>query len=302
MEKPKKLIVILGPTAVGKSALAIRVAQHYHTEIISADSRQIFKELNIGVARPTDEELSAVPHHFIAHISIHDKYSAGSYEREALSKLETLFNDHDVVVCCGGSMMYVDALVKGLDDLPSDESVREKIVAEFKEHGVLKLQERLQALDPVYYSEVDKQNPHRLIRGLEVCEVSGRPYSALRSESHKPRNFEVVTIGLTAQRNWLYSRINKRVDAMFSLGLEEEAKSVHVYAHLNALNTVGYKELFDFFDGKCTMEEAKEKIKQHSRNFAKRQLTWWRRDERILWVSADSSGDMLNFVVQQVGS
>jgi tRNA dimethylallyltransferase len=300
VEKPKKLIVILGPTAVGKSALAIRVAQHYHTEIISADSRQIFKELNIGVARPTEEELSAVPHHFIAHRSIHDKYSAGSYEREALSKLETLFAEHDVVVCCGGSMMYVDALVKGLDDLPSDEKIREKIVAEYQERGIAVLQEKLKSLDPIYYEDVDKQNPHRLIRALEVCEITGRAYSALRIEAHKPRNFEVVTIGLTAQRNWLYSRINKRVDAMFALGLEEEAKSVHAYAHLNALNTVGYKELFDFFDGKCSLEEAKEKIKQHSRNFAKRQLTWWRRDERIQWVAADSSGDMLNYVVQQV--
>ena len=279
----KKLIVILGPTAVGKTAHAIQLAQTLGTEIISADSRQIFKELNIGAARPSLEELSAVKHHFIGSASIHEPYSAGQYEREALTKLNELFQQYDSVVCCGGSMMYVDALLQGFDDLPSDKTVREHWSKRFKEEGIEALQRELEKLDPDYYTQVDIHNPHRLIRALEVCTVAGMPYSSLRKASGIERNFTVEKIGLEMPREQLYDRINSRVLRMMEDGLLEEARALYPFKQLQALNTVGYKELFDYFDGACSIEEAIQKIQQHTRNFAKRQLTWWRRDAQITW-------------------
>lgn len=279
----KKLIVILGPTAVGKTAYAIQLARTLGTEIISADSRQIFKELNIGAARPSLEELSAVKHHFIGSASIHEPYSAGQYEREALTKLNELFQQYDSVVCCGGSMMYVDALLQGFDDLPSDKTVREHWSKRFKEEGIEVLQSELQVKDPDYYTQVDIHNPHRLIRALEVCTVAGMPYSSLRKASGIQRNFTVEKIGLEMPREQLYDRINARVLRMMEEGLLEEARALYPFKQLQALNTVGYKELFDYFDGACSIEEAIQKIQQHTRNFAKRQLTWWRRDAQITW-------------------
>jgi len=279
----KKLIVILGPTAVGKTAHAIQLARTLGTEIISADSRQIFKELNIGAARPSLEELSAVKHHFIGSASIHEPYSAGQYEREALTKLNELFQQYDSVVCCGGSMMYVDALLQGFDDLPSDKTVREHWSKRFKEEGIEVLQSELQVRDPDYYTQVDIHNPHRLIRALEVCTVAGMPYSSLRKASGIERNFTVEKIGLEMPREQLYDRINARVLRMMEDGLPEEARALYPFKQLQALNTVGYKELFDYFDGACSIEEAIQKIQQHTRNFAKRQLTWWRRDAQITW-------------------
>jgi len=279
----KKLIVILGPTAVGKTAHAIQLAQTLGTEIISADSRQIFKELTIGAARPSLEELSAVKHHFIGSASIHEPYSAGQYEREALTKLNELFQQYDSVVCCGGSMMYVDALLQGFDDLPSDKTVREHWSKRFKEEGIEALQRELEKLDPDYYTQVDIHNPHRLIRALEVCTVAGMPYSSLRKASGIERNFTVEKIGLEMPREQLYDRINSRVLRMMEDGLLEEARALYPFKQLQALNTVGYKELFDYFDGACSIEEAIQKIQQHTRNFAKRQLTWWRRDSQITW-------------------
>jgi len=279
----KKLIVILGPTAVGKTAHAIQLARTLGTEIISADSRQIFKELNIGAARPSLEELSAVKHHFIGSASIHEPYSAGQYEREALTKLNELFQQYDSVVCCGGSMMYVDALLQGFDDLPSDKTVREHWSKRFKEEGIEVLQSELQVKDPDYYTQVDIHNPHRLIRALEVCTVAGMPYSSLRKASGIERNFTVEKIGLEMPREQLYDRINARVLRMMEDGLPEEARALYPFKQLQALNTVGYKELFDYFDGACSIEEAIQKIQQHTRNFAKRQLTWWRRDAQITW-------------------
>jgi tRNA dimethylallyltransferase len=279
----KKLIVILGPTAVGKTAYAIQLAQTLGTEIISADSRQIFKELNIGAARPSLEELSAVKHHFIGSASIHEPYSAGQYEREALTKLNELFQQYDSVVCCGGSMMYVDALLQGFDDLPSDRAVREQWSKRFKEEGIEALQRELEKMDPDYYTQVDIHNPHRLIRALEVCTVAGMPYSSLRKASGIQRNFTVEKIGLEMPREQLYDRINARVLRMMEEGLLEEARALYPFKQLQALNTVGYKELFDYFDGACSIEEAIQKIQQHTRNFAKRQLTWWRRDAQITW-------------------
>jgi tRNA dimethylallyltransferase len=280
----KKLIVVLGPTAVGKTAYAISLAKSLGTEIISADSRQIFKELNIGAARPTEQELALVPHHFIASATIQQEYSAGRFEREALARLEELFNKYDTVICCGGSMLYVDALLNGFDELPSDKNIRQLWTLKFESEGVEFLQHELQRLDPDYYTQVDLHNPHRLIRAIEVCIVAGKPYSALRRAHVRVRDFEVEKIGLDMPREKLYSRINDRVLQMMDAGLEEEARSLIPYKHLQALNTVGYKELFDFFEGKCSKEEAIEKIQQHTRNFAKRQLTWWRRDADIRWV------------------
>lgn len=277
----KKLIVIVGPAAVGKTAYAIQMAQSLGTEIISADSRQIFQELNIGAARPSLDELNAVKHHFIASASIHDEYSAGRFEREALAKLDELFQQHDAVVCCGGSMMYIDALTQGFDDLPSDKSLREMWSQRYAEEGIELLQLELKKLDPEYYTQVDLNNPHRLIRALEVCTVSGSTFSSLRKAHSKERTFEVEKIALDMARERLYARIDARVLRMMEEGLEEEARQLLPHRHLQALNTVGYKELFDYFDGKCSLNEAVQKIQQHTRNFAKRQLTWWRRDPSI---------------------
>jgi tRNA dimethylallyltransferase len=285
----KKLIVILGPTAVGKTAYAIRLAQSLRTEIISADSRQIFKELNIGAARPTEEELAQVPHHFIASATIHEDYSAGRFEREALATLRDLFSSHDTVVCCGGSMMYIDALLNGFDDLPSDKNIRNEWSRKLESEGIESLQKELKRLDPDYYTQVDILNPHRLIRALEVCKVAGVPYSSLRKSQYAQRDFTVEKIGISLPRAALYDRINQRVVYMMKMGLEEEVKNLYPHRDLQALNTVGYKELFDFFDGLCSREEAIKKIQQHTRNFAKRQLTWWRRDSGINWITPDIS-------------
>ncbi len=297
----KNLIVILGPTAVGKTAFAIETARHFGSEIISADSRQIYCELKVGVARPSDQELSSVPHHLIGHVSIHDDYSAGMFERDALQICNLLFQKHDHVVCVGGSMLYVDALIKGLDDLPGDKQIKEKLIRQHQEEGLEALQSQLKELDPEYYASVDLKNPHRIIRALEVCLVSGSKYSSLRNAPQRERPFRIIPFGLTAQRNWLYSRINQRVDLMISEGLEDEAKSVYPFRNLNALNTVGYKEMFEYFDGKYSLKEAIEKIKQHSRNFAKRQLTWWRRDDAIQWLAADTKGNKVGFVESVLG-
>jgi tRNA dimethylallyltransferase len=283
----KKLIVILGPTAVGKTAYAISLAKSFGTEIISADSRQIFKELNIGAARPTEEELSQVPHHFIASATIQEEYSAGRYEREALDKLIHLFTRHDTVVCCGGSMLYINALLKGFDDLPSDKNIRNEWSKKFQSEGIETLQQELHRLDPEYYTQVDIHNPHRLIRALEVCTVAGVPYSSMRKAQDSQRDFVVEKIGIDIPREKLYTRINERVIRMMDLGLEEEARSLYRFKHLQALNTVGYKELFDYFDGQSSKKEAVDKIQQHTRNFAKRQLTWWRRDSQINWITPD---------------
>jgi tRNA dimethylallyltransferase len=282
----KKLIVVLGPTAIGKTAYAISLAQSLGTEIISADSRQIFNELNIGVARPSEEELNSVVHHFIASASIHDEYSAGLYEREALEKLTELFDRYETVVCCGGSMLYVDALVDGMDDLPGDRSVRAHWSDVLKVEGLETLQRELQKLDPDYFAQVDLSNPHRIIRALEVCTVSGKPYSELRTASSKKRNFEVKKIGLEMPRETLYKRIDARVLVMMERGLEQEARMLLEHRQLQALNTVGYKEMFDYFDGLYSLDEAVSKIQQHTRNFAKRQLTWWKRQSDIEWISA----------------
>jgi tRNA dimethylallyltransferase len=288
MSKPKTLIVIAGPTAIGKTALAIQVAQHYQTEIISADSRQFFKEMNIGTAKPNAQELAAAPHHFINSHSINQEVSVGNFEKEAIQKIEELFLKHDVLVMVGGSGLYVNAVLYGFDEIPkADEIIREKLNQQFIEEGIESLQQQLLELDPTYYKEVDIRNPHRVIRALEVCICSGKPYSSFRKTDNKARNFEVTLIGLDVEREKLYERINQRVDLMMEEGLLEEVKSLQEHQHLNALKTVGYTELFKYLNNECSLPEAVEKIKQNTRNFAKRQLTWFRKNEELIWFEPD---------------
>jgi tRNA dimethylallyltransferase len=296
MNAPKSLIVIVGPTASGKSALAVEVAQHFHTEIVSADSRQVYREMNIAVAKPTLEELTAVKHHFIGSVSIHDQFSAGSFADQARATLDEIFSKHDIAVLVGGSGLYINAVIDGLDDLPGDENVRQELRNTFEVNGIESLQIMLKDLDPEYHEAVDLANPHRVMRALEVIKITGKKYSTQRTGTRKPLPFRVVKIGLTAQREYLYERINKRVDQMIKDGLMEEAKALYPHRELAALQTVGYSEIFDAIEGKITWDAAIEKIKQHTRQYAKRQLTWWRRDQDVQWAAIDQGGQLLGFV------
>lgn len=291
------LVVVLGPTAVGKTAVAIQLAKHFKTEIVSADSRQLFRELPIGTAAPSREELQSVPHHFIGNLSVAQRCDAGQWAAEARKVLDELFKKHNVVICAGGSGLYIDALLNGMDELPErDDNLRNELQELFAEKGIAALQEKLKALDPEYYSEVDINNHKRLIRGIEVCLLSGRKYSEQRLGQQKELPFRVVKIGLELDREKLYERINLRVDQMMAAGLEAEAKSVIAFRDNNALATVGYREMFEYFDGKTTLEQAVELIKQHSRNYAKRQMTWWRRDAEIKWFHPKQVDDVVEFV------
>ncbi len=285
----KLLISIVGPTAIGKTALSIKLAQQFSTEILSADSRQFFKEMRIGTAVPSQEELTAAAHHFIQHISIEDSYSVGHYEREALQKLSQLFMSYDKLILVGGSGMYVDGLLTGLDHFPDVEGgMREQLQSLHKEKGVQALQELLKEHDPIYYKEVDIHNTQRVMRALEVCLSSGKPFSFFRNQPKTPRDFKPIKIGLTADREVIYDRINKRVDIMMEEGLLEEVRGLLLRKHLNALQTVGYRELFEYLEGKVSLEKAVENIKTNTRRFAKRQLTWYRKDEGILWFDWQS--------------
>lgn len=278
------LINILGPTAIGKTSLSIEVARHFYTEIISADSRQFFKEMSIGTAVPEKEELAAVPHHFIQHISIENNYSVGDFEREAIKKLELLFKKHSIAVMVGGSGLYVKAVTEGLDDFPEvDPEIRKNLNQHLQTDGIDWLQKKLFVLDPDYYRTADVQNPHRLIRALEICIETGKPFSSFLKQDKMKRAFKSIKIGLTANREMIYERINKRVDIMIENGLVQEAKSLYSKKDLNALNTVGYKELFQYFDGETDLETAVSEIKKNTRRFAKRQLTWFRKDPEIKW-------------------
>jgi len=298
----KFLITVVGPTAIGKTSLAIAIANHYNTEVISADSRQFYKEMSIGTAVPSPEELIAVPHHFIQHKSILEEYSVGDFEREAIKKLDTLFQQYNIVVMVGGSGLYVDAIKYGLDTFPTiDPEVRDKLNGSLINEGVLSLQEKLKSLDPEYYNKVDLNNPHRLIRALEVCIGSGLPYSSFLNQKKAIRNFSSITIGITAERKTIYDRINKRVDIMMEQGLLEEAQSLTRQQHLNALQTVGYRELFSYFDGEYDLDTAIAEIKKNTRRFAKRQLTWLRKKEDILWVDYEYElEDVLKKVTQKI--
>lgn len=281
---PNRLVVIEGPTAVGKTAYAIELAQQFQTEIISADSRQFYRELNIGVARPSEEELSMVRHHFIAHIGVHDYYSVSRFETDVLALLDVLFQTHHTVIMVGGSGLYVNAVCQGIDELPDpDEELREEIKKLYETQGIEELRAQLKILDPVFYQQVDLANHKRLRRALEVCLQTGRPYSELRTHRPKQRNFAIERIALNRDKNELYERINQRVEVMFQNGLLEEARKLHPFKHLNALNTVGYKELFAHFENQISLEQAITDIKTHSRRYAKRQLTWLRAQKNMVF-------------------
>ncbi len=280
MEQKRYLIVIGGPTAAGKTSTAIRIANHFGIEIISADSRQFYQEMSIGTAKPTEEELAQAPHHFINNLSIKDSYSVGAYEKEVLEKLEQLLEGYEAAILVGGSGLYIRAVCEGLDEFPEvPKPIKEDLVKQFEQEGLAPLQASLQELDPVYFAEVDTANPHRLIRALSVIKASGKPFSTFRNQAPKERPFEIIKIVLEMDREALYERINQRVDQMLEDGLLEEAKSLHPYRQLNALQTVGYEELFNYFEGKTTLEEAIELIKRNSRRYAKRQMTWFRKKQ-----------------------
>ena len=284
MSSKNFLITIVGPTAIGKTALSIQLANHFKADIISCDSRQFYKEMNIGTAVPEPDELDAATHHFIQNRSIFEDYNVGSFERDALSKLDELFLKNPVQIMVGGSGLYVDAVLNGLDYFPEvDPQIREDLTKQLQETGIEPLQEKLKELDAETYNSIAIDNPHRVMRALEICIGAKTPYSAFKNKPKTPRNFTSIKIGLTADREIIYSRINQRVDIMLANGLLEEAKKLYPNKELNALQTVGYRELFSFFDGDFTQEFAISEIKKNTRRFAKRQLTWFKKDENTLW-------------------
>lgn len=297
MANNKTLIVIAGPTAIGKTALAITLAQYFKTEIISADSRQFFKEMSIGTAKPNAAELAAAKHHFIDSHSINTFFSTGDFEKQALEVLDEIFNRNDLAIMAGGSGLYLDAVTRGLDELPdTDMEIRNQLNKLFESAGLEPIKAQLEAVDPEYYAKVDQANTQRLIRGLEFFLSTGKKVSSFLTNSKKQRPFNIIKIGLNMERSLLYQRINHRVDMMLQEGLLGEVKSLEDYRELNALKTVGYAELFDYLDGTITYEAAVEKIKQNTRRFAKRQLTWFRRDEQINWFTPDQSDEVINFL------
>jgi len=286
MKTPKNntLITVVGPTAIGKTALSIKLAKYFNTEIISCDSRQFYSEMNIGTAVPNINELSEIKHHFIQNLSIHDNYSVGDFERDALQKLDYLFSKHNIVVMVGGSGLYVDAIINGLDKFPDvDISIRKNLTKKLQQNGIESLQNELKSLDIESYNSIAIDNPHRLIRTLEVCVGTGKTFSSFKNKPKESRNFNSIKIGLTSDREILYNRINQRVDLMIDEGLVDEAKTVYPKKQLNALQTVGYRELFEYFDGNCTLNFAISEIKKNTRRFAKRQITWFKRYPEILW-------------------
>lgn len=293
----KRLLVVVGPTGSGKTDLSIRLARHYAAPVLSTDSRQVYRGMPIGTAQPSDDQLQAVEHHFIASHDIKDNLNCGEYEVQALERLGKLFADHDYVVAVGGSGLYVRALCEGMDDLPqADESLRAELGRRLEAEGVGALAEQLRELDPVYYEVVDRSNPARVVRALEVCLQTGRPYSEQRTGERRSRPFGIVKIGVDLPRTELYDRINRRVDQMLADGLEAEARAMYPYRELNALQTVGYREFFDYFDGRTGYDEAVELIKRNSRRYAKRQLTWFRRDPEIRWFRPDDDDAILEYI------
>lgn len=295
-----KLLVLLGPTGVGKTELSVSLAEYWGCPIISADSRQLYKGLTIGTAAPTSDLLERVPHYMVGTLGIEDYYSASEFETDALRLITKLHKDHKVLIVTGGSMMYIDALCKGIDEVPTiDETLRKEIYERFEKEGLEPIKAQLKLLDPVFYDQVDLKNHKRVIHALEVCLMSGKPYSSFRTNTAKQRPFEIVKVGLMRDREELYNRINMRVDQMIEDGLIEEAKTYYPYRNLNSLNTVGYKELFKYFDGDWTLEFAIEKIKQNSRIYSRKQMTWFKRDKDIFWInlSEENSTSVFNKII-----
>lgn len=300
----KRLIVLLGPTGVGKTALSLNLAEHYLSPIISADSRQFFKGLEVGTAAPTTAQKKRVTHHLVGMLDVTDYYSASEFERDALNIIKDLHKSHDVLIATGGSMMYIDALCNGIDDVPTiDENLRKEVYELYEREGLEPIRAQLKVLDPDFYNEVDLKNYKRVIHALEVCLMTGKPYSSFRTQTKKERPFEIIKIGLTRDRAELYERINNRVDEMISSGLLEEAGRFYPQRHLNALNTVGYKELFKYLDGEWTLDFAIEKIKQSTRIYSRKQITWFKRDKEIHWInlSETSEDDALKKIISISG-
>jgi len=296
-KKIKQLIVIEGPTASGKTALSIALAKHYKTVILSSDSRQFYKELSIGTAKPSDDEQDGITHYFIDSHTLSDEVTSGQFEKEALELLGKEFDNRDLIILVGGSGMFTDALCYGLDDIPSSSSLREEINKEFETNGIEPLLSELKSLDPEYFQQVDHDNPVRIIRAIEVLRLTGNKYSEQRIKKRKPRNFSIQRFVIDMDRELLYERINHRVDQMISRGLIEEVQSVRAYKDLQSLNTVGYKELFPFLDGKTSLNESIEQIKKNTRRYAKRQLTWFRRNEDANWIQHDNTSKMIDTIV-----
>ncbi len=293
----KTLIVIVGPTGVGKTELCLKVAEAFGTVIVNADSRQIFKEIPVGTAAPTIAERRRIRHYFVGNLHIDQYYNASMFENDVIALLDTLFKEKDYVIMSGGSMMYVDAVCNGIDDIPTvDTATRSKVMREYEEKGLDYICGRLEELDPEYYSVVDKRNPKRVIHAVEICLSTGRTYTSFRVNAKKDRPFNIIKVGLTLDREQLYERIDGRVDRMVAVGLIQEAEKMYPYRNLNSLNTVGYKELFDYFDGKCTLEEAVFRIKCDTHKYCRKQLTWFKRDKDIHWFSPNNVEEIINYI------
>ena len=296
-----KLFILLGPTAVGKTALSLKIAKLLSSPIINCDSRQIYKDMSIGTAAPTKEQLEEVTHYFVKILELQQYYSAAQYEEDVIQLLSQLKPSHNNMLLSGGSMMYIDAVCNGIDDIPSvDPEVREELKKRLQTEGLEKLRNELRLLDPEYYNIVDLKNPKRIVHALEICYTSGKTYTSFRIRKKKERPFQIIKIGLRRERNDLFDRINKRVDTMMEEGWLEEAKSLYPYRHLNALNTVGYKELFNYIDGTWSLDFAIEKIKKNTRDYAKKQMTWFAHDDSIHWFDPDNEKEILDFISEKI--
>ncbi len=295
------LIVLIGPTGVGKTELSLRIAEYFHTDIVSADSRQLYADLKIGTAAPTPEQLSRVLHHLVGTLQLTDYYSAARYEEEVLAILSQLFKEKDTVILTGGSMMYVDAVCNGIDDIPTiDEETRAMMLEKYEEQGLESLCAELKLMDPEYYKIVDLKNYKRVVHALEICYMTGRTYTSYRTQQKKERPFRIIKVGLTRDREELYERINKRVDIMVNEGLLKEAEQFFPQRALNSLNTVGYKEIFNYMDGTWELPFAIDKIKQNSRIYSRKQMTWFKRDKEIKWFHPDQEQEILNYCLEQI--
>lgn len=300
LKNNKKLIVIAGPTAVGKTAVAIQLAKKYQCPILSFDSRQFYKEMEIGTAKPSVEELNEAPHYFISNLSIHDSYTSGKFETQALETLDKLYLNHDLVIAVGGSGLYINALCYGIDDIPTSEEIRNELIQEWQNSGLENLQQQLKMVDPDFFETTDIQNPRRVIRALEVFRKSGLPYSHFRKNQNKPREFDTLWIGLELDREILFERINNRVDLMLQHGLIDEVHRLYPYKELKALKTVGYQEFFEFMDGKHDFEQAIHLVKRNTRVFAKKQMVWFKRNPQINWVSPHDINEVITLVEQKI--